>query len=104
MDDEAPAIASIRRLRELELHNAPEFGPDGLAHLTELYQLTRLLLRGIGHRRCLGCEMISDSRVGAALAAGCRTACAKLGWRCRTFTWLLWGMARRAEATGLPRI
>jgi hypothetical protein len=57
------------RLRELELHNAPELGPDGVAKLTELRQLTRLHLHGIGHRRCLDALLVSTSKVGSAVAS-----------------------------------
>lgn len=65
------AVACFSRLRELELHNAPELGPDGLAHLTELRQLSRLLLHGIGHRRCLDVLLVSTSKVDLSAAAGC---------------------------------
>lgn len=47
----AKALASTITLHGLELHNAPDLGPDGVAHLTALQQLTRLELSGIGYRR-----------------------------------------------------
>lgn len=65
-----PCSCCYPRLRELELHNAPELGPDGLAHLTELRQLSRLHLHGVGHRRCLDALLVSTSKVRALLLLG----------------------------------
>ncbi len=55
-DFQAEALANFSTLRELELFNAPELTPDGVAHLTALRQLTRLELNGVGYRRCIECR------------------------------------------------
>mgnify|MGYP001807641608 CR=1 FL=1 len=40
-----------------------------MAHLTELRQLSRLHLHGIGHRRCLDALLVSTSKVSAGAGA-----------------------------------
>lgn len=62
-DTEAPALASMPGLRELELYNAPELGPRGIAQLTELRELSRLLLNKVGCLRGISCSLRSRSKV-----------------------------------------
>jgi hypothetical protein len=62
-DAEARAVASMRRLRELELHNAPELSLTGLTHLTRLRELSKLTLKGVGCRRGIECALTTDPDV-----------------------------------------
>lgn len=65
-DTEAAAVSTISGLRELELHNAPELTPYGIKHLTELQQLTRLVIDAVGCRRGVECFLLSNSKVSCA--------------------------------------
>lgn len=62
-DAEARAVASMRRLRELELHNAPELSLTGLTHLTRMRELSKLTLKGVGCRRGIECALTTDPNV-----------------------------------------
>lgn len=52
-DDVLGRVGDITRLRELELHNAPDVTPAGLEWLLNLRQLSRLVVHGAGCQRCL---------------------------------------------------
>jgi hypothetical protein len=69
-DAEARGVASMTRLRELELHNAPELSPTGLAHLTRLRQLSKLTLQGVGCRRGNQCVLTADPDVSLGQVGG----------------------------------
>jgi hypothetical protein len=62
-DCEARALSCMTGLRDLELHNAPVLSPEGVAHLVQLRQLTRLNLNSIGSCRCISCCVTSSSEV-----------------------------------------
>lgn len=64
-DAEAFALAkgAITALRDLELHNSQMLTPHGVAELTELRQLTRLKIDGIGACRCVCAFFTNTSEV-----------------------------------------
>jgi hypothetical protein len=64
-DAEAFALAkgAITGLRDLELHNSQLLTPDGVEQLTELRELTRLKIDGIGACRCVRVVFRNSSEV-----------------------------------------